>query len=196
MLFFKILDQIISIINRYIAAIGISGGVALAFGNVVARYVFDSSLTWAAELTVYLFLWSTFFGAAYCFKQDAHINISILLEIVSPITAKTLMITSHVITLLFLFIVAYYGLQYVLFVHELEEVSVDLEVPMWIVYLVIPVSFLFASYRVGEKIYELLKTPAKNVIKQSEAEMIVQQMAEGENKQLVKEVEKKTGGLL
>jgi len=193
---FKIIDKIISFINRYIAAIGISAGVALAFGNVVARYVFDSSLTWAAELTVYLFLWSTFFGAAYCFKQDAHISINIILEKVSPVTAKTLMLTSHIITLIFLFAVGYYGYEYVLFVHELEEVSVDLELPMWIIYLVIPVSFFFASYRVGEKIVEIIKTPAKDVIKQSEAEMIIQQMAEGENEKLLKEVEKKTGGLL
>jgi C4-dicarboxylate transporter DctQ subunit len=195
-MFFKAIDQVISFINRYIAAIGISAGVALAFGNVVARYVFDSSLTWAAELTVYLFLWSTFFGAAYCFKQDAHISINILLEKVSPITAKTLMLSSHIITLIFLFAVGYYGFEYVLFVHELEEVSVDLELPMWIIYLVIPVSFFFASYRVGEKIVEIIKTPAKDVIKTSEAEMIIQQMAEGENEKLLKEVEKKTGGLL
>ena len=195
-MFFKAIDLTISFINRYIAAIGISAGVALAFGNVVARYVFDSSLTWAAELTVYLFLWSTFFGAAYCFKQDAHISINILLEKVSPITAKTLMLSSHIITLIFLFAVGYYGFEYVLFVHELEEVSVDLELPMWIIYLVIPVSFFFASYRVGEKIVEIIKTPAKDVIKTSEAEMIIQQMAEGENEKLLKEVEKKTGGLL
>lgn len=195
-MFFKAIDQIISVINRSIAAFGISAGVALAFGNVVARYVFDSSLTWAAELTVYLFLWSTFFGAAYCFKQDAHISVSLMLEKVSPVTAKTLLLTAHIITLAFLFIVGYYGYEYVLFVHELEEMSIDLELPMWIIYLVIPISFFFASYRVGEKIVEIIQTPANEVIKHSEAEMIIQQMAQGENDKLLKEVEKKTGGLL
>lgn len=193
---FNILDKTISFINRYIAALGISGGVALAFGNVVARYVFDSSLTWAAELTTYLFLWSTFFGAAYCFKQDAHISITILLEKVSPNLAKALMLFAHTITLVFLFAVAYYGYEYVLFVHELEEMSVDLQMPMWIIYLVIPISFFFASYRVGEKIVQIIKTPANKVVQISEAEMILEQMAEGENEKLLKEVEKKTGGLL
>lgn len=193
---FSLIDKVIGFINRYIAALGISGGVALAFGNVVARYGFDSSLTWASELTVYLFLWSAFFGAAYCFKQDAHISINLVLEKVSPDTAKMLMLLSHIITFIFLFAVAYYGYQYVLFVHELEEVSVDLEVAMWIVYLVIPVSFFFAAYRVGEKIVEIIKTPAKDVLKHSEAEMILEQMTEGENEKLLKEVEKKTGGML
>ena len=83
-----------------------------------------------------------------------------------------------------------------MFVHELEEMTVDLEIAMWIVYLVIPVSFFFAAYRVGEKIVEIIKTPAKDVLKQSEAEMILEQMSEGENEKLLKEVERKTGGML
>lgn len=195
-MFFNILDKAIGFINRYIAAIGISGGVALAFANVVARYVFDSSLTWASELTIYLFLWSTFFGAAYCFKQDAHISVTLMLEKLNPTTAKIFLLASHIVTFTFLLAVSYYGYEYVKFVHELEEVSVDLEMPMWIVYLVIPIAFFFAAYRVAEKIYEIIKTPASEVIGKSEAEMIVQQMAEGEDEKLLKEVEKKTGGLL
>ncbi len=193
---FNILDKVIGFINRNIAAVGISGGVALAFVNVVARYAFDSSLTWASELTIYIFLWSTFFGAAYCFKQDAHISVTLLLEKFDPNTAKILMIASHLITFTFLFAVAYFGVEYVIFVAELEEMSIDLGIPMWIVFLVIPISFFFAAYRVGEKIVEIIKTPADKVVGRSEAEMILEQMTEGENEKLLKEVEKKTGGLL
>jgi C4-dicarboxylate transporter DctQ subunit len=192
----SIIDKTIGFINRNIAAIGISGGVALAFGNVVARYAFNSSLTWASELTVYLFLWSTFFGAAYCFKQDAHIGINVLLEKVNPNVAKMLMIISHAITLIFLAAVGYYGYEYLLLVHELEEISVDLNMPMWIIYLVIPISFTFGAIRVAEKLYEVIKTPAEEVIKKSEAEMIVHSMAQSEDEKLLKEVERKTGGLL
>jgi len=193
---FSILDKIIGFINQFIAAFGISAGVALAFINVVARYGFNSSLTWASELTIYLFLWSAFFGAAYCFKKDAHIGIDIVLEKISPDSAKILMLVSHTITFIFLFAVAYYGYQYVLFVYDFGEISVDLNIPMWIVYLVIPLSFFFAAYRVGEKIVEIIKTPAKDVVKKSESEMIVQQMGEGENENILKDVERKTGGML
>lgn len=193
---FTILDKIIGFINQFIAAFGISAGVTLAFGNVVARYGFDSSFTWAGELTIYLFLWSAFFGAAYCFKKDAHIGVDIVLEKVSYETAKMLMLVSHTITFIFLIAVAYYGYQYVLFVYDFDEISVDLNIHMWIVYLVIPISFFFAAYRVGEKIVEIIKTPAKDVLKKSESEMIVQQMTEGENEKILQEVERKTGGML
>ena len=193
---FTPIGKTIGFINQSIAAFGIAAGVALAFYNVVARYVFNSSLTWASELTIYLFLWSTFFGAAYCFKQDAHISISVLLDKVSPPVAKALMLLSHIITLVFLVAVSYYGYQYLQLVIELEEMSIDLEIPMWIPYLVIPISFAFAAYRVSEKIVAILKTPAADVRQKSEAEMIIAEMEASAPEAMLKEVEKRTGGML
>ncbi len=193
---FIFLGKMIGFINQSVAALGIAAGVVLAFVNVVARYVFDSSLTWASELTIYLFLWSTFFGAAYCFKEDAHISISILLEKVSAPLAKGLMLLSHTVTLVFLGAVAFFGYKYLLLVVELEEMSIDLEIPMWIPYLVIPIAFAFAAYRVAEKILYILRTPAEEVRQKSEAEMILAEMEASAPEDLIREVEKKTGGML
>lgn len=193
---FTSIGKAIGLVNQSIAALGISAGVALAFANVVARYVFDSSLTWASELTIFLFLWSTFFGAAYCFKEDAHISISVLLDKVSAPVAKGLMLLSHTISLVFLTAVSFYGYQYLQLVIELEEMSIDLEIPMWIPYLVIPIAFAFAAYRVAEKIVYIIKTPAADVRMKSEAEMIIAEMEASAPEELIRSVEKKTGGML
>ena len=203
---FNFLDKAIGFINQSIAAIGISAGVALAFVNVVARFVFDASLTWAAELTVFLFLWSAFFGAAYCFKKDAHIAVTIILDLLPTYVAKMFLIVSHLITICFLLAVSYYGYEYLLLVNELDEMSIDLEIPMWIPYLVIPISFAFAAFRVGEKLYVIIITPHDKVVQESEAEMYINEMGENahdeikrkeeELKDLVKKVDKKTGGML
>ena len=190
------IGKTIGFINQSIAAFGISAGVALAFYNVVARYIFDSSLTWASELTIFLFLWSTFFGAAYCFKEDAHISISVLLDKVSPGVAKGLMLLSHTVSFVFLAAVSFYGYKYLELVIELEEMSIDLEIPMWIPYLVIPIAFAFAAYRVAEKIVYIIQTPAEEVRMKSEAEMIIAEMEASAPEELLKEVEKKTGGML
>jgi C4-dicarboxylate transporter, DctQ subunit len=202
---FSILNKIVGFINQSIAVIGISGGVAIAFVNVVARYVFDASLTWATELTVFLFLWSAFFGAAYCFKKDAHIAIDIVLAAVPSRLAKVMLLISHTVTLVFLLAISFFGYQYLELVIELEERSIDLDIPMWIPYLVIPISFLLAAYRVSEKIYEIAKTHHSKVLVQSEAEMILASIGKEEGglkktpeelDNLVKETNKKTGGLL
>jgi len=195
--FFDLLSRMTGWVNRSVAAFGIAAGVALAFVNVVARYIFNSSLTWASEMTIYFFVWSAFFGAAYCFKKDAHISVDIVLEKVSPRIAKALMLISHTVTLVFLIAVAWYGYRYLLLEIELDERSVDLEIPMWIPYMVIPLAFFSAAYRVGEKIFEIIRTPAEDVVHKSEAEMILAEMemsAAGDD--LIKESEKRSGGML
>jgi len=188
-----IFGNTIDFINKFIATIGIAGGVALAFANVIARYGFDYSLTWASELTVYLFLWSMFFASAYLFKIDGHISIDLFVQSVSKKSAKLLLLLNKTITLFFLILVAYFGYEYLELVIELEETSVDLEIPMWIPYLVIPVSFAFASYGSLTSIIKLLSTPSEELVFQNEADEL---MEENNIEQLVKEVEKKTGGML
>lgn len=208
MIVFKVLGKTIGFINQSIAAFGITAGVAVAFTNVVARYAFDASLVWATELTIFLFLWSVFFGAAYCFKKDAHIAVTVILDIMPSRIAKIMLIISHLVTFIFLVAVAYYGYEYLLLVHELDERSIDLwDMPMWYVYLVIPVAFAFAAYRVGERIHVILSTSHDKILQESEAEHVLAEMgigakrnADNENVQelnkMVKEVEKKTGGML
>ncbi|HIP53917.1 MAG TPA: TRAP transporter small permease [Sulfurimonas autotrophica] len=191
--FFNLLGGAIGFINRSIAMFGITAGVALAFANVVARYAFNYSMPWAAELTVYLFLWGMFFGAAYCFKIDGHISIGLLVENISKKYAKFLMLITRAITFAYLSVVAYYGYQYLLFVIELEEMSIDLEIPMWIPYLVIPVSFAFGAYRVGEHIVKLINTPADELVIKTETEEL---MEEAHIEKVVEEANRKTGGML
>ena len=179
--------------SKFIAAFSIAAGVALAFVNVLARYVFESSLTWASELTIYLFLWSTFFGAVYCFKKDAHINIDLLLTKVSAKSAKILMLISYMVTLIYLLAIAYYGYEYVLLYIDLEEISIDLEIPLWIPYSVVPISFALSGLVILQKIITLLKTPAEKLQIKSEAKEILDEF---EVEQMLKQVEKKTGGML
>ncbi|MFK2823819.1 TRAP transporter small permease [Arcobacter sp. YIC-80] len=204
---FSFISKLIGFINQTIAAFGITAGVAIAFTNVVARYVFDASLVWATELTIFLFLWSVFFAAAYCFKKDAHIAVTVVLDVVPTKIAKPMLLISHIVTFFFLLAVAYYGYEYLLLVAELDERSIDLwDMPMWIVYLVIPVSFAFGAYRVAEKIVHIIKTPHDKVVPESEAEMVLAELGvkhdDDSNKHvkelndMVKEVEKKTGGML
>jgi C4-dicarboxylate transporter DctQ subunit len=190
---FNFIDGIVDFINKFIATIGITGGVALAFTNVIARYGFDYSLTWASELTVYLFLWSMFFASAYLFRTNSHINIDLFVQSLSKKNAKRLLLLNKTISLIFLAVVSYYGYEYLQLVIELEETSVDLEIPMWIPYLVIPVSFALAAYGSFVAIIKLFLTPSEQLDFKNEAEEI---MAENNIDQLVKDIEKKTGGML
>lgn len=174
--FFEIIDILVGTINKTMAVVGLSLGVLLAFVNVILRYVFDMSLTWAGELTNYFFIWSALFGAAYGFKQGIHISVTLLIGIFPPFIGKLFVLFAHFITITYLTVISYFGYQLVLMLIDFEEVSVDLQIPMWIPHLVLPIAFGLAAYRVAEKIYEISKMDSKDVIKNNEHELIINEV--------------------
>lgn len=173
--FFEIIDFIVATINKTMAVSGLALGVLLAFINVVLRYVFDMSLTWAGELTNYLFIWSALFGAAYGFKKGIHISVTILLNLFPPIVAKGFMILANIISVIYLAAISYFGYKLILMLIDFEEISVDLGVPMWIPHLVLPIAFALAAYRAAEKVYEISVMDASEVLKNTEHEIIIEE---------------------
>ncbi|MBR8461529.1 TRAP transporter small permease [Campylobacter sp. faydin G-24] len=170
--FFHTLDVGVTSINKTIAVVGIAAGTLLTFVNVVMRYVFNSGFAWAGEMTNYLFIWSAFFGAAYGFKKGIHISVTILIEKFPPQLAKIYVVFSHILTMVFLLFIVVYSIQYLQILNEMDFMSVDLSIPQWIPMLVLPIAFLGASYRAGQKIIEVANTPADQVIKNAEAELV------------------------
>ncbi|MGB0505282.1 MAG: TRAP transporter small permease [Pikeienuella sp.] len=53
---------------------------ALTFANVIARYVFESGILWALEVTVFLFGWLVLLGASYAVKLKAHLGVDAVLN--------------------------------------------------------------------------------------------------------------------
>ena len=144
--FFQIIDIIVSTINQTMAVLGLSLGVLLAFINVILRYAFDMSLTWAAELTNYLFIWAALFGAAYGFKQGAHISVSLIIEKFPPAVTKGFLMFANLVSIIYLALISYFGYQLVLMLVDFGEMSIDLEIPLWIPHLVLPIAFALAAF--------------------------------------------------
>lgn len=170
--FFSILDIGVATINRNLAVLGMTVGVVLAFVNVLARYILNDSITWAGELTNYAFMWGALFGAAYGFKRGIHIQVTILLSKLPAPIAKAFMIFAYSLSCIYLIFMAYFGYQLILILQDMDEMSIDLNIPMWVPTLVLPLAFGGAAYRAGEKVYEVAKEDANKVIKTAEYEII------------------------
>ncbi|MCZ0812482.1 MAG: TRAP transporter small permease [Pseudomonadota bacterium] len=52
----------------------------VTFANVLARYLFNSNILWALELTVFMFGWLVLLGASYAVKKRAHLGVDALLN--------------------------------------------------------------------------------------------------------------------
>ena len=53
---------------------------AVTFANVIARFVFNSNILWALELTVFLFGWLVLLGASYAVKMHAHLGVDVIVN--------------------------------------------------------------------------------------------------------------------
>lgn len=59
--------------------------VVLVFGNVVARYAFNSGITVSEELSRWLFVWLTFLGAIVGMRERAHLGSDMLVSRLGPL---------------------------------------------------------------------------------------------------------------
>ena len=73
----------------------------VTFANVVARYLFNSNILWALELTVFLFGWLVLLGASYAVKKQAHLGVDVILDMLAPPTRRVLALISVACCLLF-----------------------------------------------------------------------------------------------
>ena len=67
---------------------------AVTFANVVARYLFNSNILWALELTVFMFGWLVLLGASYAVKKRAHLGVDAVLNLLAPPTRRVLALIS------------------------------------------------------------------------------------------------------
>ncbi|HAW46960.1 TRAP transporter permease DctQ [Roseovarius sp. A46] len=73
----------------------------VTFANVVARYLFNSNILWALELTVFMFAWLVLLGASYAVKKRAHLGVDVVLNMLAPPARRVLALVSVACCLVF-----------------------------------------------------------------------------------------------
>ncbi len=106
--------------------------VALVFGNVVLRYVFNSSIIVSEEVSRWLFVWITFLGAVIALREHAHLGTDALVSRLPPMGKKVCLVLGHLLMLYVCWLV---------FQGSLEQTKINADVlapstqlPMAIVY--------------------------------------------------------------
>ena len=76
----------------------------VTFANVIARYIFNSNILWAQELTVFLFAWLVLLGACYAVKKTAHLGVDLLINSLSTAMRKVIGLIAAAVCLSFAFL--------------------------------------------------------------------------------------------
>ncbi|MDO4988773.1 MAG: TRAP transporter small permease [Synergistes sp.] len=122
--------------------------------QIVFRMFFDS-LTWSEELTCFLLVLASFLGTAVAFKRGAHISVTILTDHLPPVLKKVAALFAKVVGLLFFIIIVWYGV--VLCFAEASQLSPALEISMFWVYMILPVTSIVVIIHLAYEVELILK---------------------------------------
>ena len=77
---------------KYLTAVLLTVMAVLVMGNVVMRYFFNSSVTWAEEVSRFVFVWLVFIGSIVAFNDNEHLGVDTLVNKLSAKGKKVLYI--------------------------------------------------------------------------------------------------------
>ncbi|MCU0829057.1 MAG: TRAP transporter small permease [Tabrizicola sp.] len=127
-----------------------------------ARSVFKAvnalKMTWAQEACIYLFVWMAKFGAAYGVRTGIHVGVDILAERLEGTARKTITTIAMSGGVIFTAIIAVIGTDFVWHVRAGGQTSPDLEMPMWIIYLAVPLGSALMCFRFIQALVKFLRT--------------------------------------
>ena len=152
-MFMKVLDWL----EETFISLLIAGATVLIFVSVIHRYgstvpflfpyLHMIDLTWAQELCIYMFVWMAKFGAAYGVRRGVHVGVDVMVNRLGFNQRRKVILFGLLGGAVFTGTVAWLGASFVYDQAQFETVSNDLEAPMWVVYLAIPLGSGLMCFR-------------------------------------------------
>jgi C4-dicarboxylate transporter DctQ subunit len=162
----RILDHF----EEWLIAFLIAGATLIIFVAVVHRYAAGWSIpvvqdfllslnfSWAQELCIYMFIWMAKIGAAYGVRTGIHVGVDVLINALDETWRGRFIVFGLLAGALFTGIVGSFGANFVWELSHTEQVSADLELPMWMVYIGLPIGSFLMCFRFLQVTYLFIKT--------------------------------------
>lgn len=143
----ELIDNYYSKFEKLFLIIAIISMTLIIFFDFVFRELFNFSFIWAKELAAFLMVWVGFIGASYATKENKHLVVGFPEKIFSKKILPYVSLIVNVLVFSVTIFLAYLGFLYVLETKEFGETSLVLNIPLWIVQLIIPVSLVIIALR-------------------------------------------------
>lgn len=128
----------VAVVHRYASGLAIPG-----LQDLLLRI----DLSWAQELCIYLFVWMAKFGAAYGVRTGIHVGVDVLVNRLAEPWRRACILFGLGAGALFTGLVGTLGAILVVGLARTEQVSADLGIPMWLVYLAVPAGSYLMCFR-------------------------------------------------
>ncbi|MEL7566450.1 MAG: TRAP transporter small permease [Dehalobacterium sp.] len=140
----------------WVSGILLVSGLLVMFHAVVLRYAFHASTTWQNEISVYFVVWGALIGAAVTIRDGKHAKMDWVYMLFPGKIKRYVGIFSNSVVVVFLGLMVFYGsiLVFQRFVSGQNSMN---GIPLWIPYLIIPLSAFMMGIRVLRELLRLFK---------------------------------------
>jgi TRAP-type C4-dicarboxylate transport system permease small subunit len=115
--------------------------------QIINRYILGTSFVWLEEIARISFVWMIYFSAAGAARDDRHIRVEIIDLFVGPATVKWITLVADVLVFGFDLVVVWLGILLVRSTIQYGDTTPVTDIPMGLIYAVIPVCFGLMAYR-------------------------------------------------
>lgn len=148
----KILDRL----EEWIISLMLFAMTALAFMQVVRRYVFNTGFSWTLELTMLLFACMIFVGISYGVRVGSHIGVDALVRLMPHQTRRYVSMLAVLLSLVYVGLVLYGSTIYVSKMMEIGVELDDLPIERWKALIVMPIGYVLVGFRFLQIFYNLV----------------------------------------
>lgn len=141
------LDRGLTAFENFCLAAGTALAVTIATLQVILRYVGGTGLFWAEELVVYTIVWTTFLAAGAAVRSGEHLTVELINLAVGDRNMGVLARVIGVVGAAAGVALTVFGTELVLTARDYGQLSPALQLPMWIVYLAMPLSGVLMTIR-------------------------------------------------
>ncbi len=141
------IDNYFAKFEKVFLVIAISVMTLVVFFDFMLREFFDSGFIWAKELAAFLMIWVGFIGASYATKENKHLVVGIPEKIFPKKVLPYVSLFVNIVVFAITLFLAYLGFIYVAETREFAETSLVLNIPLWIVQVIIPLSLVVVAAR-------------------------------------------------
>ncbi|ALA53428.1 TRAP transporter small permease [Shouchella clausii] len=166
----------LAILEYVLVAVSLGTMSVITFANVLSRYLFHTSFSFAEEITINLFVLMTFVGASIAIKQQAHFGFRFIYDKLSGMWKRVALAATCLVMIVFLSCMFYFSMELVLAQAERGRVTPALSIPQWLFTSAIPLGSLLCFIRTVEMWVTESKRLTQGGEKQRKVEMAAKEV--------------------
>ncbi|MDO5548801.1 MAG: TRAP transporter small permease [Eubacteriales bacterium] len=122
--------------------------------QIIMRYVFQNSLTWAEELSCILLVWSGFLSVSYTLRRNTAMRLTMLVAAFPRLVRNAVLLLTQILVMVFFGLLTTYSLA---LLSNTQQITPALGLPMVYVYASVLIGCALSTIRAAQNVFRIIR---------------------------------------